>query len=80
MDPSQEARDNSYAFAFEKIYHSVASVAARVLGPDGEVVAAVSIAVPLSRIGRKDILKLFRSWSFQPRAASRSPGLPQPAI
>lgn len=55
----KEARKNGYAFAFEEIYHGDASVAAPILGPDGEVVAAVSIAVPLARMSRNEILETF---------------------
>jgi IclR family transcriptional regulator, pca regulon regulatory protein len=54
-----EARANGYAAAFEEIYHGDASVAAPVLGPDGEVAAAVSIAIPLARLSREDILATF---------------------
>lgn len=55
----RDARSNGYAAAFEEIYHGDASVAAAILGPDGSVVAAISIAVPLARFSRKDVLDTF---------------------
>lgn len=54
-----EARSKGYAHAFEEIYHGDASVGAPILGPDGGVIAAVSIAVPLARLSREEVLETF---------------------
>jgi len=54
-----QARASGYAAAFEEIYHGDASVAAPILGPDGKVAAAVSIAVPLARQTRDEVLETF---------------------
>lgn len=54
-----EARRIGYAAAFDEIYHGDASVAAPILGGDGEVVAAVSVAVPLARMERAQFLETF---------------------
>ena len=54
-----EAQRNGYAAAFDEIYHGDASVAAPILGSDGKVVAAVSIAVSLARIERTQFLDTF---------------------
>lgn len=55
----KEAQRNGYAYALEEIYHGDASVAAPILGPDGTVIAAVSIAVPLARLSRDEFLETF---------------------
>jgi DNA-binding IclR family transcriptional regulator len=52
-----EARSNGYAYAFEEIYHGDASVGAPILGLDGEVMAAVSVAVPLARMSGGEVLE-----------------------
>jgi len=59
LERLREARNNGYVFAFEEIYHGDASVAAPILGADGHVVAAVSIAVPLARLSRNEMLETF---------------------
>lgn len=53
------ARTNGYAAAFDEIYHGDASVAAPIVGAGGEVLGAVSIAVPLSRMKRAEFLETF---------------------
>ncbi|GGE02053.1 transcriptional regulator, IclR family [Gemmobacter megaterium] len=54
-----EARRNGYAAAFDEIYHGDASVAAPIIGASGEVVGAVSMAVPLARMERAQFLETF---------------------
>jgi len=56
MTRLKQARSDGYAAAFEEIYHGDASVAAPILGVDGQVAAAVSIAVPLARQSREQVL------------------------
>jgi IclR family pca regulon transcriptional regulator len=54
-----KAKVDGHAIAFEEIYHGDASVAAPILGSNGAVVAAVSIAVPLARFSREEVLATF---------------------
>ncbi|GHC72617.1 IclR family transcriptional regulator [Limoniibacter endophyticus] len=54
-----EARGKGFAAAFEEIYHGDASIGAPITGPDGNVIAAVSVAVPLARFNRDVVLETF---------------------
>ncbi|WP_258585518.1 IclR family transcriptional regulator [Mesorhizobium sp. AR02] len=54
-----EARHSGYAAAFDEIYLGDASVAAPIIGASGDVIAAVSVAVPLARMERTQFLETF---------------------
>ncbi|PWL18939.1 IclR family transcriptional regulator [Falsochrobactrum shanghaiense] len=54
-----ETRAAGFATAYEEIYHADASIAAPIVGPNGDVVAAVSVAVTLARYKREDVPERF---------------------
>ncbi len=54
-----EAARNGYAAAFDEFYLGDASLAAPITGPSGQVMGAVSLAVPLARMDRAQFIDSF---------------------
>lgn len=52
-----DSRLNGFASIFEEMYHGDGSIAAPVIGPSGDVIAAISVAVPLTRMSREETLR-----------------------
>lgn len=50
-----EARAAGFATAYEEMYYADASIAAPIIGNNGDVIGAVSVAVTLARYKREDV-------------------------
>jgi DNA-binding IclR family transcriptional regulator len=71
---AQEIRRRGYAVAVDQLEHGLAALAAPVLGPDGDAVAALSISGPTIRLGRERIAELVPALLEQARLLSNQIG------
>jgi DNA-binding IclR family transcriptional regulator len=82
----EEIRRRGYATAIDELEHGLSAVAAPVVGPDGNVVAALSISGPTLRLTRERIAELVPELVEQARLVSArlghndlGAGSPEPA-
>jgi DNA-binding IclR family transcriptional regulator len=71
---AQEIRRRGYAVAVDQLEHGLAALAAPVLGPGGDAVAALSISGPTIRLGRERIAELVPALLEQARLLSNQIG------